>query len=32
MHGSYFKNGGNTIDGLQDKIKLKNINYTLLCL
>ena len=33
MHGSYSKNGSNTIDGLQDKIKLKkNINYKIIML
>lgn len=32
MQGSYFKKGGNTIHGLQDKIKLKNINYKIIML
>ena len=32
MQGSYSKNGGNTIDGLQDKIKFKNINYKIIML
>ena len=33
MQGSYYKNSGNTIDGLQDKKKLKkNINYKIIML
>ena len=32
MHESYSKKGGNTIDGLQDKIKLNNINYKFIML
>ena len=30
MHMSYSKNKGDTINGLQDKNKLLNINYTII--
>ena len=30
MQGSYSKNGSNTIDSLQDKIKFKNVNYKII--